>query len=801
MSTMTKEELLNRAIEIRDEKDNGDNTAQRVGELLCGIVEKLDPELPGYLSYNIIPTPSSLQFGVDTTTNLYIPSSFTIRCVVEKQEEDTNTTYEYNSETGELAVDGYILYYKKIALDGTESNYTKYTGSIIVGSGDGSASSPIISVNLYLASSANGTSIEGVVRQVNIPVLRGGKARIGDPGEDAVRLNVENELDAIPCNSEGVVESEVVIRTVLSIYKGATLQTENVYIEDADVGSIEIDGGEVYGVPGQINPGVFEILWSFSLGDKPTKKRYQIPITVRYNNVPYKTTFIVLVSNGTSVMQLLPNPTQITFANNEELVTKHLKLQIQHIEGGTIELLEVAESGLNVRYSLDEMPEDDEDGTSWLDLPDPSVGIAITYNSGNNIFIAAFDSNGFLVDRETISILRDGKDGESSVGRFYYYGGDWVSVVASQSLIVNDVQAPYVEYNGNYYMCVSVDTVGIYDYAPDVNSLWKPMPSLDYVISKAVFSDYAKLGSFIINGNFLLSQKGLWSSDSIDNSESGVGEVNYQLITVSGSTIAMAPDAASKYTFIDVQHPENRVTNVVSKRTITGQTGSEIDESDTEWVIVGPDQAVMIPFEAGKLYDLSHEGLSNCHIYLRYYYSESAFVDRMIDNPGYTHALFMVQDDTDFAIVVKAVNTGSFTCTNLCLDIRNFSPNVVINGETGQVILNNVYTRGTVTGTGIFDSLVTKEAFMHGLTTIDRPKVVSDNPSDINYTNDTDWINNMEKFPVFPKYKRVALIEDNGYGTPKIQELGWITLDADPNNNGTYFLKYTTKYRHTSPFP
>ena len=52
-----------------------------------------------------------------------------------------------------------------------------------------------------------------------------------------------------------------------------------------------------------------------------------------------------------------------TFANNEELVTKHLKLQIQHIEGGTIELLEVAESDLNVRYSLDEMPEDDEDGT------------------------------------------------------------------------------------------------------------------------------------------------------------------------------------------------------------------------------------------------------------------------------------------------------------------------------------------------------------------------------------------------------------------------------------------------------
>lgn len=546
MSTMTKEELLDRAIEIRDEKDNGDNTAQRVGELLCGIVEKLDPELPGYLSYNIIPTPSSLQFGVDTTTNLYIPSSFTIRCVVEKQEENINTTYEYNSETGELAVDGYILYYKTIALDGTESNYTKYTGSIIVGSGDGSASSPIISVNLYLASSANGTSIEGVVRQVNIPVLRGGKARIGEKGEDAIRINMDNEMDAIPCNSEKTVTSLTNIKTTISVYKGAALQTENVSIEDWDVGEIEIEGGSVSGVVTERSSGIFEILWTLDEGDIVTRKKYQIPITVHYNDTQYKVVFIVITAEGVGTIQLMPNPTQIVFASDETQTTKFLKLSIQKKEGNDIQNISVLDSGLNVRYSLTEMPAGEEDGASWLSLP--VTGLGVTYNSGNNIYLAAFDGSGNLIDRETVSILHDGKDGtDGNLGRFYYYAGEWGNINNSSTLPINDNQAPYISYNGEHYMSVAIgNTSQIWEGYPNENGYWAKMESLDYVISKAIFSDYAELGSFIIIGDWMISQQG----------------------TINGVY-------STTYTAFNPEHPnDNTGTNFIPNFAIDGKTGN-----------------------------------------------------------------------------------------------------------------------------------------------------------------------------------------------------------------------------------
>jgi len=41
-----------------------------------------------------------------------------------------------------------------------------------------------------------------------------------------------------------------------------------------------------------------------------------------------------------------------------------------------------------------------------------------------------------------------------------------------------------------------------------LESIWTEMKNLDYVISKAIFSDFAKFGSFIINGDWMISQHG-----------------------------------------------------------------------------------------------------------------------------------------------------------------------------------------------------------------------------------------------------------------------------------------------------
>ena len=75
---------MERAEEIRDERDPRDNTAYRVGSLLCDIVDNLDPDIPEYISYDILPTPSVLQFSVDSG-NKYVPDDLTISCTVQKR--------------------------------------------------------------------------------------------------------------------------------------------------------------------------------------------------------------------------------------------------------------------------------------------------------------------------------------------------------------------------------------------------------------------------------------------------------------------------------------------------------------------------------------------------------------------------------------------------------------------------------------------------------------------------------------------------------------------------------------------
>ena len=78
------------------------------------------------------------------------------------------------------------------------------------------------------------------------------------------------------------------------------------------------------------------------------------------------------------------------------------------------------------------------------------------------------------------------------------------------------------------------------------------------------------------------------------------------------------------------------------------------------------------------------------------------------------------------------------------------------------------------------------EVGQHGMG-VDQPKVAADNPGDTDYSTEQQWINNMGRMPVMPKYKRVAVITKDSYGEEHINELGWIEIDS----NG--YLKYTKK--------
>lgn len=107
---------------------------------------------------------------------------------------------------------------------------------------------------------------------------------------------------------------------------------------------------------------------------------------------------------------------------------------------------------------------------------------------------------------------------KGKMGRFFYYAGVW-SNTELVSFNVTDAQAPYFSYtpsggNMGYYVFNPQEN-GTYTMAqmgtpdPNNNQNWEQMVSdFKYLITEALFTDYAKLGGFVVNGDYMLSQYG-----------------------------------------------------------------------------------------------------------------------------------------------------------------------------------------------------------------------------------------------------------------------------------------------------
>ena len=728
-------------------------------------------------------------------------------------------------------------------------------------------------------------------------------------GSNAVRIDLDNSMDSIPCDATGKVMATIQLSTVARIYDGASPVSSGITV--SSIGSI----AGIQAVTDTTTPGVVAIIWEIPANTILSAGKYTAPIALRWNNQTYYATFVAsAVKSGAAgvtpvIKQLIPNPSQVVFKrDNSGTIPStriNLSLQVKVTDGDNTSMADPVDSGLNIRFSYQGTPAYNG-GIAWPSNNNLSISSSITYG---NIYLAAYDSSNNLVDSEVVPIIKDGENGENGndaveykidfkdttfiynpntrknqvsikgviyksigseitqlgnittsmfnmrflkangdvvrnlspdtdfgvengvfittngsgltnaeehtfivefkpdgthiatqaaltinnsgenglpgehgkMGRFYYYAKEWENAEAGYR--VTDAEAPFFKYNNTFYVFNPEET-GWYTIGemgtPGSNDNWELMTSIfRFFMAEVLFAEFAHLGAFIINGDFLLTQEGLWSSDY--DSEEGSSEVDFaELFIGSDNAIHAESSSATKFTLIDIKHPETRITNIKKVASIEGQTGSAIDESDTEWI----DEYRQL--EPDFLYDISYDTKTNCDIYLRYYTGEN-FKDTKINIAGSTHSLFKVEETINVAIVVKPSDVGRFQINNYSLDIRNFSPNVAINGKTGQAVMNNIFSRGTFYGNGNFDEIISRSAFLHGLTVIDQPKVVADYPGDTHYSTEQQWINNMGVMPVMPKYKRVAVITKDSYGQEHINELGWIEIDS----NG--YLKYTQK--------
>ena len=108
------------------------------------------------------------------------------------------------------------------------------------------------------------------------------------------------------------------------------------------------------------------------------------------------------------------------------------------------------------------------------------------------------------------------KGDKGDIGRNYYYGGEWDTALTSKYFMADDYETPFFKLNGqkwvyigeNFEQPLNMQEIANTYEPPRDNGNWKIMVTdFEYLISKAVFADFANLGSWVFNGDYMYSAK------------------------------------------------------------------------------------------------------------------------------------------------------------------------------------------------------------------------------------------------------------------------------------------------------
>lgn len=246
-------------------------------------------------------------------------------------------------------------------------------------------------------------------------------------GESANRLDLDNEMDMIQTDSAGKVMVERTVSTIVRLFEG----TRKVSMNVADVSvTVKNASGTTVTLNTTKNPSTgtttdLTLSWRFS-ADARMSSVYEITVKYTYKNVEYSAVFTIAASMGQPIYQLKPSLSSINFSRTDTNTltppSRTLVMSVMKIDGASTRELTIADSGMTVRYSTSSMPTTASGGRAWGES-DGTTGI--TWSNGNmnisntvtigDVFVAMFNSNNTLLDRETIPVLKDGKNGENSI--------------------------------------------------------------------------------------------------------------------------------------------------------------------------------------------------------------------------------------------------------------------------------------------------------------------------------------------------------------------------------------------------
>ena len=131
----------------------------------------------------------------------------------------------------------------------------------------------------------------------------------------------------------------------------------------------------------------------------------------------------------------------------------------------------------------------------------------------------------------TVNTVEDGKRGK--VGRFFYYAGDFDENNNTKVFLVNDAQSPFFSHIGsggitrfhvfNPETNPPLNTMTMAAMWAASNRNWNNAPweamadDFKYIITEAIFSNFAHLGGAIISGDWMISQYGTINGQTSQN--------------------------------------------------------------------------------------------------------------------------------------------------------------------------------------------------------------------------------------------------------------------------------------------
>lgn len=352
-----------------------------------------------------------------------LPQDVSIRYVVNaiSPSKDSQLIYAENNGSG---VEKYNSYY-----DGTTVVNVPTTSTVankIVGNND--TYGLVVSVPNTLAVPSGNTFITFSLWLGNtlydtktVPFFKDGQ-----DGQNAIRLDSDNDMDAIPTDSTGEVVNGFSISTHLVLFDGSTPVSSG--ITAPTPASLVIGTGEddLCTPTVSMTSGLIAITWTFAAGDTFHSERYEVPISVQYGGKTYTSTFTaVVVKSGEqgvapTLYQLQPNPSRVSFSkgSNNTLTPATITLKCGYTKNvsGTITSSEgVSVDGYKIYYRY-------KSATGWgafqnFTTGGLSIGRTTTYTDVEFVLssssAAASVATTNIIDRETVPITKDGLDGTS----------------------------------------------------------------------------------------------------------------------------------------------------------------------------------------------------------------------------------------------------------------------------------------------------------------------------------------------------------------------------------------------------